>query len=319
MPDEASSCSHGPVLMPPRVARFGVFEFDLDTLELRRQGVRMPIEPQPARALALLLLSAGEIVSRDALKQALWKGDVHVDFDRGLAYVMSQVRNALGDSADNPRFIETLPKRGFRFIAPAFAPDGATAGKPTFAADGAAADTRSASHARSIYGVAALAVTAAAIAAVVIALSGQRPILAVAIFDNETGQAQYDRFTASMADAVIGRLATLDVNRMGVVGNARSLRMPRSERDLTQIKSETGASFILISVLQSREAGISLLTQLISLDDGTHVWVKRFDRAGGNLDGLETEVLNEVEKGVRLRVIDGVPKPTPSSSPSASR
>ena len=299
--------------------RFGLFEFDLDTLELRRHGIRVPIEPQPARALALLLLSAGEIVSRDDLKQALWKGDVHVDFDRGLAYVMSQVRSALGDSADNPRFIETLPKRGFRFISPTFAPDGATAGEPTFAADDAAADTRQASHARSIYGVAALAVTAAAIAAVVIALSGQRPILAVAIFDNETGQAQYDRFTASMADAVIGRLATLDVNRMGVVGNARSLRMPRSERDLTQIKSETGASFILISVLQSREAGISLLTQLISLDDGTHVWVKRFDRAGGNLDGLETEVLNEVEKGVRLRVIDGVPKPTPSSSPSASR
>jgi TolB-like protein len=160
--------------------------------------------------------------------------------------------------------------------------------------------------------------TAAVIAVVVIALTSKRPVLAVAIFDNETGQPQYDRFTAGMADAVIGRVATLDTKRMGVVGNARSLRMPRSERDLAQIKTETGASFILISVLQSHEAGIRLLTQLIRLDDGTHVWVKRFDRAGGNLDGLEAEVLAEVEKGVRLRVIDGVPKPSPSSTPSAT-
>ena len=81
----------------PRLARFGTFEFDLDSLELRRQGVRVLLEPQPAKALALLLQSASEIVSRDTLKQALWKDDVHVDFDRGLAYVIGQVRNALGD------------------------------------------------------------------------------------------------------------------------------------------------------------------------------------------------------------------------------
>ena len=167
--------------------------------------------------------------------------------------------------------------------------------------------------------VSALAVLAAVIAVVAFALAGKRPVLAVAIFDNETGQPQYDRFTAGMADAVIGRLAMLDTSRIGVIGNARSLRMPRSERDLNQIKTETGASFILISVLQSREAGISLLTQLIRLDDGTHVWVKRFDRAAGNLDGLEAEVLAEVENGVRLRIIDGVPKPNASSTPSASR
>jgi len=300
-----------------KVARFGVFEFDPDTLELRRQGVRVAIEPQPARALALLLRSAGEIVSRDDLKQALWKGDVHVDFDRGLAYVMSQVRSALGDTADNPRFIETLPKRGFRFIAP-LSPISVppVQSVPTVPPLQVSPPAR---RVRGLYGVVALALTAAVIAALVIALSAKRPVLAVAIFDNETGQPQYDRFTAGMADAVIGRLATLDVNRMGVVGNARTLRMPRSERDLNEIKSETGASFILISVLQSREAGISLLTQLISLDDGTHVWVKRFDRAAGNLDGLEAEVLAEVEKGVRLRVIDGVPKAAPSSTPSANR
>jgi DNA-binding winged helix-turn-helix (wHTH) protein/TolB-like protein len=306
----------------PKLARFGTFEFNLDALELRRQGIRVPLEPQPARALALLLQSAGEIVSRETLKQALWKDDVHVDFDRGLAYVMGQVRSALGDSADNPRFVETLPKRGFRFIAPTSAPGGASVGKPPSSASapvGPAADTPASRPLRGAIWVAALVLVAAAIVAIVIALSGKRPVLAVAIFDNETGQPQYDRFTAGMADAVIGRIATLDTDRMGVIGNARSLRMPRSERDLNQIKTETGASFILISVLQSRETGVSLLTQLIRLADGTHVWVKRFDRADGNVDGLEAEVLSAVEAGVRLHIIEGVPKPTPSSTPSASR
>ncbi len=300
-----------------RVARFGIFEFDINTLELRRQGIRVPLEPQPAKALALLLDGAGEIVSRDALKQALWKDDVHVDFDRGLAYVIGQVRGALDDSADNPRFLETLPKRGFRFIAPsslppvsAFAPAEAPADKPP---------VPSVPPSRKALALSALVLVAVIIAGLTFALSGKRPLLAVAIFDNETGQPQYDGFTAGMADAVIGRIGTLDVNRVGVIGNARSLRMPRSERDLNQIKAETGASFILISVLQHRDAGTSLLTQLIRLDDGSHVWVKRFDRAQGNLDGLEAEVLAAVESGVRTHVMGQNPSASSPSPAPASR
>ena len=300
----------------PRLARFGTFDFDLDSLELRRQGIRVPIEPQPAKALALLLQSAGEIVPRETLKQALWKDDVHVDFDRGLAYVIGQVRSALGDSADNPRFVETLPKRGFRFIAPAFAADTATADKPPVSASAPAEATadnqpRPSRLVRAVLFWGSMVVTAAAvIAAAVWAPSGERAVLAVAIFDNETGQPQYDRFTAGMADAVIDRIATLDTDRMGVIGNARSLRMPRSKRDLNEIKAETGASFILISVLQTREKGVSLLTQLIRLDDGTHVWVKRIDRPAGDLNGLEAEVLAAVESGVRVHLL-GEPAPSP--------
>jgi TolB-like protein len=95
--------------------------------------------------------------------------------------------------------------------------------------------------------------------------------------------------------------------------------MPRSERDLTQIRTETGASFILLGQLQTLEGGVRLITHLIRLEDGRHVWVKRFDRPAGNLDGFEAEVLSQVEEGVRLRVIEGLPAPQASSTPSASR
>ena len=98
--------------------RFGVFTFDDRTLTLLRSDRPVPIEPQPARALALLLEHAGAIVTRDDLRAHLWDADTHVAFDRGLAYCIGELRAALGDSAENPRFVQTLPRRGFTFIAP---------------------------------------------------------------------------------------------------------------------------------------------------------------------------------------------------------
>src|SRR2546422_11528395 len=83
-----------------------------------RADRQVALEPQPARALALLLARAGDVVSRDELRAHLWGGDTHVDFDRGLAYCVGQLRSALGDTADNPRFVQTFPRRGFTFIAP---------------------------------------------------------------------------------------------------------------------------------------------------------------------------------------------------------
>src|SRR5258708_36460290 len=108
------------------VYRFGVFAFDDRAMLLTRADCAVAIEPQPARALALLLARAGDVVTREELRAHLWGGDTHVDFDRGLAYCIGELRSALGDSADNPRFVQTLPRRGFTFIAPVVAGNGST-------------------------------------------------------------------------------------------------------------------------------------------------------------------------------------------------
>jgi serine/threonine-protein kinase len=97
--------------------RFGVFEVDLHTGELRKQGVRIKLRDQPFQILLILLAHPDEVVSRDELQKQLWPGDTFVDFDRGLNKAVNHLRDALGDSAESPRFIETLPKRGYRFIA----------------------------------------------------------------------------------------------------------------------------------------------------------------------------------------------------------
>ena len=101
-----------------RRCRFGLFEFDFRTGELRREGDVVKLSPQPARVLALLLATPGEIVLRDELRAHLWGDDTFVDFERGLNFCILQVRTALGDSSDNPRFVQTVPRKGYRFIAP---------------------------------------------------------------------------------------------------------------------------------------------------------------------------------------------------------
>ena len=98
--------------------RFGSFDVDLRAGELRKNGVKIRLQGQPLEVLALLLERPGQVVTREELQQKLWAGDTFVDFEHGLNKAISRVREALGDEADNPRFVETLPRRGYRFIAP---------------------------------------------------------------------------------------------------------------------------------------------------------------------------------------------------------
>ncbi|HXX01293.1 MAG TPA: winged helix-turn-helix domain-containing protein, partial [Candidatus Acidoferrales bacterium] len=101
-----------------RISRFGVFEVDLNAGELRKSGVRLRLQGQPFQVLALLLERAGEVVTREELQQKLWPSDTFVDFDHSLNTAINKVREALGDSASSPRYVETLARRGYRFIAP---------------------------------------------------------------------------------------------------------------------------------------------------------------------------------------------------------
>jgi cholera toxin transcriptional activator len=101
-----------------RIARFGVFELDLAAGELRKSGLKLRLQGQPIQVLTLLLEHAGEVVTRDELRQKLWPSDTFVDFDHSLNTAINKVREALGDSASSPRYVETLARRGYRFIAP---------------------------------------------------------------------------------------------------------------------------------------------------------------------------------------------------------
>ncbi len=102
----------------PRLIRFGTFEVDLRAGEVRKRGLRIKLQEQPFQVLALLLERPGEVVTREELRKRLWPADTFVDFDNGLNKAINRIREVLGDSAENPRFIETMARRGYRFIAP---------------------------------------------------------------------------------------------------------------------------------------------------------------------------------------------------------
>src|SRR5437588_11874553 len=101
-----------------QLARFGIFELDLDSGELRKQGVRMRLQPKPLEMLTILLERPNEIVTREELRRRLWDGDTFVDYESGLNTAANRLRLKLGDSADHPRYIETVARTGYRFIAP---------------------------------------------------------------------------------------------------------------------------------------------------------------------------------------------------------
>lgn len=113
-----TNASSMPVPPNNRLARFGVFELDLSAGELRKNGAKQRLQGQPFQVLALLLERAGEVVTREELQQKLWPSDTFVDFDHSLNTAINKVREALGDSASSPRYVETLARRGYRFIAP---------------------------------------------------------------------------------------------------------------------------------------------------------------------------------------------------------
>ena len=100
------------------VLRFGVFELDTETEQLRKNGLTIRLQPQPFKLLRLLAGEAGRLVTRDEIRAALWTGDTFVDFDQGVNFAVKQVREALDDEAERPLYIQTVPKRGYRFLAP---------------------------------------------------------------------------------------------------------------------------------------------------------------------------------------------------------
>jgi TolB-like protein len=129
-------------------------------------------------------------------------------------------------------------------------------------------------------------------------------VIAVSVFDNETGDSRYDLPVRTLSDTVVDRLTKLGPERIGVVGNLSVLRMPRNERDLKQIAAETGAEFVILAQLQEIGEDLTLLMHLIRLDDGTHVWSKRITRPPRDpMAGLDEEAARLVEAAARQFVI----------------
>jgi DNA-binding winged helix-turn-helix (wHTH) protein/TolB-like protein len=288
--------------------RFGLFHFDPATGELSREGTPIRLQPQPARVLALLLERPGEIVSREDLRRHVWGNETFVDFERGLNFCIAQIRSALGDSADSPRYVETVPKRGYRFIAPATSTDNGGAGlksTPEPVSGGAGLKTGpSKLQARTL---AALVIAVAAGAGAFflvrqqIAVPAETVPIAVVPFDNQTGSIAFDAIAEGLADATVARLAQSDRPRLAVVGNAQLLRTARSFRDVKRIGAELDVDYVVLGQVQRDGSGVRVVAHLIRVSDERHVWANRFDRPELTL-AAQGEIADQIARDVARKL-----------------
>jgi len=281
--------------------RFGLFEFDTATQELRREGALVRLQSQPAQVLACLIRQAGQVVSREELRKILWGCETFVDFERGLNFCISQIRSALNDDSAEPVYIRTIPKRGYQFIAPIAQIFPSAPDHPEGVTPARGVNVRAVLLACAVVILALLTLTAA-----YRLLQGKSsshiPVVAVLRFDNETGNAAMDHFSDALTDTVVEQLTSQSDGRYQVIGNALILRGPREHRDLNAIATSLHAAYVVLGQVQSNGAEIRILAHLIRLPDQTHVWVVRSDRTLGDPLGVEFDVAHKIaaEFSVRL-------------------
>jgi DNA-binding winged helix-turn-helix (wHTH) protein/TolB-like protein len=290
---------------------FGPFSFEPASGRLSRQGILVHLQPQPARVLAILIERGGEVISREQLRQQIWPEGTYVDFERGLNFSIARIRAALRDSADSPHYIETLPRRGYRFIAPvtrqspeqapvASRPEASATSEPS--AEPPPGPGRE-SWRRTLMALAAVAAVLLAFGAVAwYAPESPMPIVAVASFDNETGQDAYDEVAVSIADQTVARLGTPErMKQLQVIGNSAALRKPRAFRDVKSIGEAVRAKYVVLAQMKIDPQKVRLIAHMIRVSDETHVWVDSFDREGFTLD-TQMDIAEAIARAVVARV-----------------
>ena len=310
--------------------RFGLFEFDRVTGELRREGDIVKLQPQPAKVLGLLLERPGELVTRDHLKSHIWGEDTFVDFERGLNFCVLQVRTALGDASDNPRFVQTVPRKGYRFIAPAVivgdtpVDPAALAPAPVVGA-GPGGETPMAHVApgRRRWLVAAAALLVVVPVAGLVLLdrpaattassgAGQKLRVAVLPFVNLTGDQALEYVSDGLTDEVIAQLGLLGGDHLAVIARTSSMSYRRSSKSAAEIGRELDVQYLVESSVRRLGDGLRTASRLIRVSDQVPAagWSETFGPASSPGDLQQTRAATRLARLIALQLVHG---PVPDS------
>ena len=298
--------------VPPSrtLVRFGVFELDADSRELRKQGLKVRLQDQPFQVLQILLEHPGTVVTREELQRLIWPSDTFVDFDRGVYNAVKKLREALGDSAESPRFIETLSRRGYRFIAPVSA-NGSTA--PSTEPSSIVAEQTPARASRSTlrwslavaFGIAMLLGTVISVGKIWPRVSGSGAIprirsIAVIPLQNLSADSAQEYFSDGMTDALITDLA--QIGSLKVISRTSSLQYKQTKKSLPEIARELGVDGIVEGTVQRSGNRVRITAQLIHGPSDKHVWANSFEGDMGDVFTLEHDVTQEIAQQIQARL-----------------
>jgi TolB-like protein/DNA-binding winged helix-turn-helix (wHTH) protein/tetratricopeptide (TPR) repeat protein len=302
--------------------RFGAFELKLRSGELYREGTVVKLPPQPYKVLLLLIRNAGQLITRNELQEKIWGTDVYVDFDKGLNLCIAQIREALGDDAQSPRYIETLQRRGYRFIAnidqDAFPlheqPDEAEFPEQVSMAMTPRLNEKvrgSFLRPTLVFSLMALIFIVTATAFYFRSHSSSpnsnttetKSMLLVLPFENLTNDPAQDYFSDGLTEEMITRLGSLQPKRLGVIARTTALTYKKTTKDIRQIGDDLGVNYVLEGSVR-REAGrLRITSQLIQVNDQTHLWAETFDRDETDVLDIQREVVIRIASSLSLELL----------------
>ena len=294
--------------------RFGDFEVDRSARELRRAGVVVRLQDLPLRLLLALVDRPGDVVTRADLREQLWGTETFVDYEAGLNTAIAKLRDALGDNAEQPVFIETLPKRGYRFIGRV---ETLTPLSGVTGAQGPPVPPRVTTEVpyrrirAPMWIAAAVLLATVALSLYWAAVVTPSASIAVVLFDNETGNPEFDRLAQQMTDATVLKLTARP--SLAVIGNAAVLRTKRPFRDIVVIRDALHVSYIVIGQLQQVDGAIRAQAHLIRTADQSHLWVGRIAITTSEQAAAEEDMAARIDRAVFERVLN---KPSPWFKPS---
>ena len=307
-------------LGPTSVVRFGTYEVSLQSGEVRKAGLKIRVQQQPMKLLKILLERPREVVTREELRSRVWPGESFGDFDQALNIAVGKLRSALGDSAENPRFIETLPKRGYRFIADVSVVDADVRSKKPASVAGDLPATEPA-HKLQVAGSAVVPkrrLWSALRVIVAFALVLSLPILAVWLFrsrgsppsgirslavlplENLSGDAAQNYFADGMTDELITDLAQISALR--VISRTSVMVYKGARKSLPQIARELNVDAVIEgSVLRSGDQ-VRITAQLIEASTDKHLWSQSYEGELRDTLALQNRVASAIADQIRINL-----------------
>ncbi len=290
---------------PSAPIHFGAFELDAASGVLRKGGTAVKLHPQPFRVLQLLVENSGQPVAREEIRRCLWGDNTFVDFERGINFCVNQIRAALGDDSDKPKYIETLPRRGYRFIGSLRGENGD--------APIEAAVARSTAPSR----LRALTITAAALLLIVVAalslnLEGLRSrlllkrttpairSLAVLPLANLSNDPDQEYFSDGMTDALITDLS--QVSALRVISRTSAMRYKKTDKSLPQIGRELGVDAVVEGAVQRSGNRVRITAQLIQADTDKHLWARSYERDMQDILSLQGDIARSIAQEISVEV-----------------
>ena len=304
--------------LPARL-RFGTFELDLRAGELRKHGLRVRLQEQPFQILAMLLEHPGEVVTREELQKKLWPSDTFVDFDHGLNKAISKIREALGDSAESPRFVETVARRGYRFLAEVKSSDSAPVRSPELAAplppgpgsgDRGDIASKSAEPKKLLPSLAwkfsafmLLLLTASLAAWKLHAWNRPSHVirsLAVLPLESLSSDASQDYFADGMTDELISDLGQISALR--VISRTSVMTYKHARKPLPQIARELNVDAVVEGTVLRSGDQVRITAQLIEASTDKHLWSQSYEGELRDTLALQNQVARAIADQIRINL-----------------